>query len=221
MKTLLINGSPRGKKSNSSVVLNQWLFEEPQKHQLINEIIKKETVFHETFEAEYYVLIFPLYVDSMPSTVKMFFEMMEGNQARYAGKKIGYIVHSGFPEAIHSRVVERYLKYFTSRMEMNYMGTVVMGGSESIQAAPPIAFKRKIRAFRVIGGNILRGEAFSDEACRQLAGKEKMSLLKMLLGFPRISDVYFNSLLKENQAYDKRFDRPYEREAEDSGEKAR
>ncbi|MGH4124779.1 MAG: hypothetical protein ACREV6_17800 [Clostridium sp.] len=48
--------------------------------------------------AEYILVIFPLYIDSMPGITKDFFEHMERNKGFLTGKPISFIIHSGFPE---------------------------------------------------------------------------------------------------------------------------
>ena len=54
-------------------------------------------------------------------------------------KSLVFIVQSGFPEAIHSVCIEKYLKKFTSKLNCTYLGTVIKGGVEEIQV---ILFKK-------------------------------------------------------------------------------
>ena len=61
-------------------------------------------------EAEQVLLAFPLYTDCMPGIVKVFIESLEPLCSREGNPDVGFIVQSGFPEAIHSRYVEKYLE---------------------------------------------------------------------------------------------------------------
>ncbi|MEA1911499.1 MAG: NAD(P)H-dependent oxidoreductase [Spirochaetota bacterium] len=83
------------------------------------------------------LFVFPLYVDSMPGITKAFFELMENYKEYFSGKPVYFIIHSGFPEMIHSKALSRYLSYFSGKiMNMNYKGTVIIGWSEALQLAP-------------------------------------------------------------------------------------
>jgi len=46
----------------------------------------------------------------MPGIVKVFIESLEPLCSREGNPDVGFIVQSGFPEAIHSRYVEKYLE---------------------------------------------------------------------------------------------------------------
>ena len=122
MKLAIFNGSPRNKKSNSKVLIDHFLTgynkvcSEPVSiHYLANrkEKEKQKEIFQ---NADILIIIFPLYVDCMPGIVKEFFESIVELKFTHT-KKIGFIVQSGFPEAIHSICIERYLKKLTKRLK--------------------------------------------------------------------------------------------------------
>ncbi len=125
---------------------------------------------------------------------------------------IGFIVQNGFLEAAHNRYVERYLKKFASRMGCRYIGTIIKGGGEIVRAMP--AQYRK--AFDILYQLVqIYGETghFDSELVRNLAKPEKFSkpvvlIFKVLLKTKPFRS-YWNNMLKENGAFEKRFDRPY------------
>ncbi|MDX2413926.1 MAG: NAD(P)H-dependent oxidoreductase, partial [Bacteroidales bacterium] len=142
MKLAIFNGSPRNKKSNSKILIEHFLSgynkicSEPVPiHYLAN--CKQKEEQKEIFRnAEIVIIIFPLYTDCMPGIVKDFFERIAELKLT-PSKKIGYVVQSGFPEAIHSIYIERYVDKLTKRLKFEYLGTIIKGGVEGIQMMPP------------------------------------------------------------------------------------
>lgn len=219
MKLAIFNGSPRKEKSNSDILINHFLtgynrvytgtipvyyIAAKQKHGITNAIEK----------ADILIVFFPLYVDCMPGVVKEFFENISDLDL-IQEKKIGYIVQSGFPEAIHSIYVERYLKKLTVRLHCEYLGTVIKGGVEGIQMLPNWATKKLFNRFQDLGEYFARTCSFSPEIQERLRKPYRLSVLRKILlnitiktGFG-ISDFYWNSHLKKNGAFRNRFDKPF------------
>jgi multimeric flavodoxin WrbA len=116
MQLLVFNGSPRGKRSNTGVLVGHFIngfMETPGNTYVIVHLnrINKQDEFVEMFrEADHVLLAFPLYTNAMPAMVKTFIESLEPVCGLNDNKAIGFIVQSGFGEAIHSRYVERYLE---------------------------------------------------------------------------------------------------------------
>jgi hypothetical protein len=163
-------------------------------------------------EAEIVLFIFPLYTDCMPGVVKEFLEDVFAlkNSAR---KKIGFLVQSGFPEALHSTFVERYLKKFSSRMNYEYLGTVIRGGVEGIQIKPFWMKRNLFRQFKNLGKSFAEKHSFSPLIKRKLRTPYRLSPLRKLL-FRLMSktgliNFYWDTHLKQNGAYKKRFDKPF------------
>jgi NAD(P)H-dependent FMN reductase len=166
-------------------------------------------VFH---SAETVIIIFPLYTDSMPGIVKEFFEEI-AKTGDAKPKNIGFIVQSGFPEAIHAAFVERYLKKFTTRMHCNYLGTVIKGGVEGIQVMPPSWTKKLFNRFKQLGEEFATSGNFS-AAIKEALGKPfvlppvRLFLIK-IISKTKLANMYWDNNLKKNNAYIKRFDKPF------------
>ncbi len=217
MRLAIFNGSPRKAKSNSTLLMQQFL-KGFSSHDTSNITIhyladgKKTAENVEKFDEAYTVIIiFPLYTDAMPGQVKFFIEQLEGTDSK--GKSVGFIVQSGFQEACHSTFVERYLQKLARRMEWNYLGTVIKGGVEGIQIMPPNMTKKLYGNFEKLGAYFAATGEFEPQVVKNLRFPYRMNTARIL--FMRfimlfgLENFYWNMKLKEHNAYDKRFARPY------------
>lgn len=217
MTLSIFNGSPRKTKSNSTILTNHFLKGYNNHHnqnvdinyladtssnaQHIESFTKNDTA----------IVIFPLYTDAMPGQVKLFFESLDPFDFR--GKTVGFIVQSGFPEAHHSIFVERYLEKYARRKGFNYLGTVIKGGVEGIQIMPPSMTKKLYANFEILGKTFAETGKFDPVIKNKLMKPYRMNFLSrtmfqlvILLG---LSNFYWNTKLKENNAFDRRFAQPY------------
>lgn len=219
MQLALFNGSPRIKKSNSKILIDQFLKGyigiipgQVPIHYLANRKLRVAQLV-DFQKADSIILIFPLYTDCMPGIVKEFFEeILELDRIPF--KKIGFIVQSGFPEAVHSMYVERYLKKLTKRLQYEYLGTIVKPGVEGIQMMPPVMTKKLFAKFIQLGEYFAKNGTFDPEIQKSLRKPYKLSPLKRVLlkiAQPTgLTNFYWNMNLKKNNAYENRFDRPYQ-----------
>ena len=223
MKLTIFNGSPRGKKSNTAILMNHFIQGftsdgENQENQvdiayLVH--IKKTDQHVKMFaEAQRVILAFPLYTDAMPGIVKYFIEQLEPLCGKKNSFDLGFLVQSGFPEAHHSRFIEKYLEKLTARLGGNYLGTVVRGGVEGISIQPPLMTKKLFSAFYRLGDHFGKTGAFHKEIIRSLAKREHLSgfarFFYRLLNLTGLTNFYWNSQLKANKAYNQRFNQPYQ-----------
>jgi multimeric flavodoxin WrbA len=216
MKLVVVNGSPRGRKSNSDKII-EWPLSEMKANPdfvyekvYVTDLKERAKQMDVLKSADYILVIFPIYTDSMPGITKEFFEYMERNKDFLAEKPISFIIHSGFPEACQSRSAEKYTEYFSKLLGMKYMGSIIMGGSEALTAAPEAMFRKKIKAFKSIGRSISEYKEF--EASDKIIISKPETLPKAQLFIMKhlnIADFFWNGLLKKNNAFEKRFDKPY------------
>lgn len=215
MKLTIFNGSPRGKVSNTKVLVDQFLdgFMKRNGNSYKNVYLnttKDSDYFIKMFEeAEKFLLAFPLYVDSMPAIVKTFIESLEPLCGRKENPDMGFLVQSGLPESIHSRYVERYLKKLSARLGCNYMGTIIKGGVEGVQAKPVRMNKKLFNSFYQIGKTFGETGKFDEEIINRLAQPEKYSKLYLWLFKLFGKFWYWDMMLKKNNAFEKRFAKPY------------
>ena len=214
MKLTVFNGSPRGKGSNTKILLehfiNGFMTTDGNTYELayLNRVKDSDNFIKLFRDAEQVLLAFPLYTDAMPAIVKTFIESLEPLCGREGNPDIGFIVQSGFPEAIHSRYVERYLEKLAVRLRCRYKGTVVRGGVEGIRALPAKMTRKLFKSFYELGKSFGETGEFDEQIVRKLARGEKLTKFQFRI-FKLFGHNYWNSMLKKNNAFEKRFDKPY------------
>ena len=222
MRYCVINGSPRGKSGNTEILLRMVMdgIESTDNAVEITEChlnTEKERQFsREAFgKAEVVLLGFPLYTDAMPGLVKEFIESLQPDVGRDNNPKMAFLVQSGFPEAYHSRFVERYLEKLARRLNAPYAGTIVKGGCEGVRLMPEEMNRKLFEGLRELGTDLAREGVFNPERLTRLAKPEQFPrfltpLFWLILKIPA-TQIYWNGLLKNNNAYQDRFARPFER----------
>jgi hypothetical protein len=176
--------------------------------------VKEMKAFKAAFAgAESVLLAFPLYTDAMPGLVKGFIEELEPFCGREGNPAIGFLVQSGFPEAIHSRYVERYLEKLSARLGCQYVGTIVKGGAEGIQSRPDDELQKLFDGFRQVGKVFGETGQFDETLLRELAKPERIPRILgpvfQVLMRTKYGTMYWDGMLKKNGAYEDRFAQPY------------
>lgn len=219
MQLTIFNGSPRGKSGNSEIILS-WLISGLQQQADINidTLYLNKTGSHSDYinslqTSDTAILIFPLYTDCMPGIVMAFIEMLEPLRKSLSGLNLGFIVHSGFPEPLQSRHVEKYLQWLCCELGAKYLGTAIMGSSEGMQMMPPSMTNKKRELFSELGRRLPIENKFNDEIVKKIAGREKMSkigtLFFRIVAKTGLTNFYWDLQLKKNNAFKNRFDKPY------------
>ncbi|MDR3686555.1 MAG: NAD(P)H-dependent oxidoreductase [Coriobacteriia bacterium] len=216
---LLLNGSPRGPRSNSmrmmARVAEGWQVAggaDP----LVLHLAKRadfERAVAQFASAETVLLGMPLYTDSMPGLVAEFIEALEPRVGRSDNPRMGFLVQSGFMEPLHSRGLERYLAKLTVRLGCAYAGTIVRGGGESLQMMPDEALRGLFTQLAELGGQLKSDDRFDPQTLARVAGNERFSAvtapaMALALKLP-VGQFYWTGQLKKNGAWDRRFNAPY------------
>ncbi|MFP4443108.1 MAG: NAD(P)H-dependent oxidoreductase [Spirochaetia bacterium] len=217
MKLVLLNGSPRGKNSNSARIIDFFIrgWEEGGGGTHRTEYIRDRNSgqAEEAFlKADCVLLVFPLYADSVPGIVKDFIDALP-SETGFPNKKIAFIVHSGFPEAVHSDFVARYLEKLARRWKMEHLGTVIKGGSEGIRMMNEKQALKFLAPFSELGTRLAVNGRFPDDLIARIRGAERFPrpvtfVLKILIRFG-LMDRYWNENLKKHGGWADRFARPY------------
>jgi hypothetical protein len=220
---LLLNGSPRGERSNSMKMLSRaaegWQSGGGRAPEVLH--LARRAGFDRAVEAfagaDAVMLGMPLYADSMPSLVKEYIEALaprlQASQDAAGKPTLAFLVQSGFPEALHSRPLERYLVKLARRLGSPYAGTIVRGGGESLQFMPDEANKKLWARLRTLGEQLARDGRFGKAELKAIAGIERFSPLTaaiagLVLKLP-IAQWNWTSQLKKNGAWERRFAAPY------------
>jgi hypothetical protein len=222
---VVINGSPRAPSSNTRLLMESFQsgFEKTdgnttEIHSLHNPTAR-QAARAAYAESDLVVFAFPLYVHAMPGHVKRFWESIAELPAR-AGRRIGFVVQSGFPEAHQSRWLERYLVRLPARLGAESLGVVIRGGCEGIQIQPERMTRKLFAGFEELGRHFGRTGRFNPRIVDGLASPESLSrggqVFGRVLKIVGLADWYWNHQLKKNKAYDDRFARPYDEPAESS-----
>jgi NAD(P)H-dependent FMN reductase len=239
MKLTVFNGSPRGTHSNTSVILESFLKgfvstgENSYELALLVRQKQKAEYVRLFREAEHVLLAFPLYFDAMPAIVKDFIESLEARSGSTSAPTIGFIVHSGLPEATHAGSLERYLEKLASRLGCRYQGTVIKGGIEGIRVPPlqtnPLSkliiaigkatnigrvghlfdVKKMRKVFYALGKSYGEKQEFDTNMLARIRKPEKLNLFGFWVVQFGICTFYWNNMLRANHAYGERFNRPF------------
>lgn len=212
MQYLLYNGSPRGKKGNTELIINkliEGLSESPDASTEVIRLIQPSSRVEgaqKFASATCAILVFPLYTDAMPGIVMDFIEKLAPYKSRLSQLSLGFVVHSGFPEGMQSRAVEKYLVRLTTLLGAKYAGTVVAAGSMGMSA-------KRQKVIRELGRRFPLTMAFDPVLLTSASGFEKlpkaMVPIMSLLSKSNLMQFYWNEQLKKNGAYAKRSAKPY------------
>ena len=216
---LLLNGSPRGERSNSMRMMNNlaagWQAAGGEAPTVLH--LAKRADFERAVaafaSADTVVLAMPLYTDAMPVLVAEFIEQLQPIVGRPGNPTLAFLVQSGFMEATHSRALERYLGKLALRLGSPYAGTIVRGNGEALQQMPDAALGKLIGLLQALGGQLARDRGFDPETLAAVAGTERFNpalavAMSLALKLP-IAQFYWTGQLKKNGAWARRFDAPY------------
>ena len=217
-KDLIIIGSPRGIGSNSWFLIQIMIkgYRSIKKWEPKTAFLSKKSDLQEHItlfrEAERIFFHFPLYTDAMPGIVKNFMDQLKPED--FYGKKLGYFIISGFPEARHSLYIEQYFKNLTRKYKAELIGSVIKGGMEGVSIQPKWTTRKIRKNVKLIGKTLAEHGKFDQELTMQMRKTMQlpqfMKLLFPLLKKIGLMDMYWNHNLRKNDAFQNRFDKPYE-----------
>ena len=219
MRLTVFNGSPRARVSNTRIFTDAFAEGFRQaggevETRYITGLTDSLSLFTGLGKDDCVLLAFPLYVDSMPSGVKALIEDLEPLKGKLGGVRFCFLIQSGFPEAVHSRGVERYLERLTGKVGGTYLGTIIRGGANDVGNITGTKRARALEPFRELGEGLARTGELETEGLGNLARLETFS--PFMVVFLRILDrtgllgLIWRKAFREWGTYDRRFDRPYE-----------
>ena len=207
---IIYNGSPRLHSSNTALIL-QAIADAYGPNIIVRDLKQKQmwAQWASDFPSESAVIFaLPLYVHAMPSHVMAFLEMLQPSRG-----SLGFIVQQGFPESSQSYFLEAYLERLTQRLHRDYMGTAIKAGVEGFQLRPVKEQGKILAPFVALVGSVLEGGAMSAPILADLAGKaylpKGMLFMFKLLAPTGLIQFYWDKQLKQNNAFEQRFARPF------------
>jgi len=210
----VFNGSPRGKKGNTPIMLVELMKGFGRDYEIHNLIMVKdlEDQVKAFRDADCVWLGFPLYTDGMPAVVKTFIEALEPFKGRENNPPLGFLVQSGFPEGLHSRYVERYLSNLAAILDAPYLGTIVKGNGEGTRIMPAEMNQKLFKNLEILGKGLAENGELDPEVLLSVAKPERYPLIlgPLFRAFlkTKMSHSYFDRMLVENDAFERRNDRP-------------
>lgn len=221
MKLTVFNGSPRGSASNTQVLMGRFIEGFLETPGNTAEIVclrdeKDRARLVRMFEdCDAAMLAFPLYTDTTPAVVKEFIESLQPLCSRPGNPALGYCVISGFPEAVHTQGVQRYLEKLAAMLGCRYIGTITKGNAEGVRWGSEKGNAALFEAFRRFGRDLAQSGSFSETALAEVAGPVKfskaMAAVFSIVSWLGLSNVGWDKMLKGNNAFEKRYDKPYDK----------
>lgn len=211
MNTLIVNGSPNGAKGNTEIFAQQFISGcgEPCH---ISYAAKEELDALAASMANYDTVLFfmPLYVHAMPGIVM---KLMEHMKPAREGQRIGFVVQYGFVEGAQAQYVKRYFELLAKRLGYTYCGTVVHGGSAGVRYMPEKMNRELFTNVQGLGHTYSTSGQLDEQIATQMAQPYELSggkvALYRFLTHIGIMNMFWNKMLRSNNAYEKRFDKPF------------
>ena len=222
---LVLNGSPRGPRSNSMRMLTPvaegWKHAGAPEPEVLH--LARPGDFERAVErfprADTVLLGMPLYTDAMPALVKLYIETlapcMKSASQGDMRPALGFLVQSGFEEALHSCPLERYLQKLARRLGSPCAGTIVRGSGWSPQVMSENENRALDTHLRALGEQLARDRRFSEAELRAVAGTERFSptaaaWLSLAFSLPAaIPNSYLDRQMEKNGVWDRRYAAPY------------
>ncbi|QOR34874.1 NAD(P)H-dependent oxidoreductase [Clostridium sp. 'deep sea'] len=212
MKTLLINGSPKGKNSTTEKFISYFTrsFNEAN-----YDILRLNQCFtYDLNKLKSYtniIFVMPLYIHAMPGLVMKFLERLpifNDNEL-----KVGFIIQYGFPEQMQASYLIRYFKNLSLRLNLNYIGTVLRGDAAGIQFMPDKKNQRLFNSLTSLGSKFIQHGSFDVALSKEIAESGeiigvKKAILKLMYAL-KLDDFLIKSVFSDKEAYNMRFNQPY------------
>lgn len=123
--------------------------------------------------ADLFMLVSPLYVDSLPYLVTRSLEIVAARREVRPNQRFACLVNCGFPEAAQCRTALAILECFTRRTGYIWAGGLALGGGASIDGRPLERLGGMTRSLRAAldqaADALVRGEPVPPSAAAQLA----------------------------------------------------
>ncbi|TCL54086.1 hypothetical protein EDD76_1222 [Kineothrix alysoides] len=211
MKTIILNGSPKGNVENcGSYILARAFANGMSTPCEVFSIAKenRESLMEAIRNADNVIVITPNYIHSIPAGTLDFLYALppsKGNQT------IGFIIQAGYPESSESAIICRYLERFAKRLGYTVLGAIAKGECAGL-AIVPERFKKLQNDFSEFGALFEQTGRFDESFISKFAKPvclTKFQTRMLNASVPISNYLGWNKILKTNNCYEKRFDMPY------------
>ena len=207
-KLIIYNGSPRQQNSNTGLILEtlrELLHDRVEIRDLKTR--KHWKNWQQKFSEDPHVLfMLPLYVHSMPSHVMDFIEGLAPSKG-----SLTFFIQSGFPESSQSYYLEAYFEQLTKRLKRVYLGTIIKGGVEGLQARPIQSQQIMIEPMvKIIIELINTGELNKDQL-KELGKPVRLGTIGKAFLKTGLINFFWDRQLKANNAYGLKNQRPHQK----------
>ena len=221
-RVALLIGSPRGEHSTSNS-LGRYFCERLKTYRItyqtqylcrsIHSEKDQMSVLQLIDNSDLIVLSFPLYVDSLPSQVIKFLELIADHEKKRQSQEKKYfiaIVNSGFPEASQNEIALSICRLFAKQVGFIWLGGLAKGGGEMIAGRPLDEFGGELRfqkkALDLAANAVAKGESITEEAV----------IFMGTLGYPRwlytfIGNRGWKQQIKKYMSMNKIYNQPFKR----------
>jgi len=134
MRVKAVNGSPKATDSTSERIIKQverlfgYKIEVYRAKQLIKEATSLE-IIQEILNSDALLIVFPLYVDSLPAPLIELLTMLESASEHIMAKpKVYAIVNAGFFEAEQNKAALEMIEHFAKRLQLPWGYGIGIGG---------------------------------------------------------------------------------------------
>ncbi len=222
-RALLIVGSPKVKSPSTSAVLGGYVLEQLKQRGWETESLtlrvnllngEGQTEFLAAVDrANLILLVFPLYIDSLPFLMMKSLEVMAEHLSinpQKRPKRLLAIANNGFPEAHHNAVALGICRQFAADTGMVWSGGLALGAGEALFGGLPIEgneragrppVKHIIQALELVSAALADGQMIPPEAAKLMAKTPipfmPSSLWRWL--FIKIANQRWRSIAKVNQ----------------------
>lgn len=211
MKTIVLNGSPKGNsQSSSSYFLAKAFVRSMNTPCEIRAIAKEDNKVLAEYTSQFdnIIIILPNYIHSIPSGTLDFLNKLP---PAAGSRAIGFIIQSGYPESSESEIMVRLFRKFAQRLGYAYHGTVVKGGCAGLAIMPKM-FRRLAEQFAQFGALFEETGQFDEKLAADFAKPYMLSPFKMWIFNaldPISNSLTWHKFMKKNNAFEKRLDMPY------------
>lgn len=211
MKTIILNGSPKGNTENSGSYFLAKAFVSRMKVPSEIHAVAKENrreLLELIRQAANIIIITPNYIHSVPSGM---LELLQALPKAQEKQSIGLIIQAGYPEAAESEIMCRFFHRLATRLGYDELGMVVKGECAGL-AIMPEKFGKLKEQFAKFGELYEQTGRFDERRIKDFAKPATLSKAQMWLlnAMNPIGNSFgWHKIMKENNAFANRSDMPY------------